>query len=361
MQQGMTTCLCGDPRTHAKAGASRRSFLTGLAALGAAAALPGCTTTGPMAGGKPHRIDVHHHIMPPAYVAEAIRQGQPKPPAWSPQSSIEEMDRNGIQTSVVALMQPGAYFNNAELDRKLARESNEYAAKLARDFPGRFGSFATLPLMDTDGSLREIEYAFDTLKADGIGLMTSYGTKYLGDPQFAPIWAELNRRGAVIYTHPLSPACCRNPIQGLPPSAIEFATDTTRTVASLLFTGTANRYPNIKWILSHSGGTMPMLWSRFTRQQVDMKEAAQKVVPNGVLAEIRRFYYDTAQGNHEGAMLALRELVSTSQIMFGTDYPYRTGSEAVTNLGERRFSAAERMAIDRGNALRILPNLRTTA
>lgn len=350
-------CYCGTSHLSG----SRRGFLTGLAALGASTVLPGCETTGGLSAGKAQRIDIHHHVMPPAYVAEATKQGQPRPPAWSPQRSLEDMDKNGIATSVVALMQPGAFFNDRDLDRRLARESNEYAAQMARDFPGRFGSFATLPLMDVEGSLREIEYAFGTLRADGIGLMTSYGTSYLGDARFAPIWEELNRRGAVIYTHPLSPACCRNPIQGLPPSAIEFATDTTRTVASLLFTGTANRYPNIKWILSHSGGTVPFLWSRFTRQQEDLGDAAKRALPNGVLAEVRRFYYDTAQGHHEGAIYALRQLVPTSQILFGSDFPYRLGAEVADGLGARNFSRAERVAIERGNALAILPRLKTTA
>lgn len=339
---------------------ARRGFLAALGAIGAAALLPGCESLGPAAAsGKPHRIDIHHHIMPPAYVAESIKQGLPKPPAWSVQQSIEDMDRNGIATSVVALMQPGAYFNNPELDRRLARESNEYAAKMTREHPGRFGSFATLPLMDTDGTLREIEYAFDTLRAEGIGLMTSYGTKYLGDAQFDPIWKELNRRKATIYTHPLAPACCRNPVPGLPPSMIEFATDTTRTIASLLFTGTAHRYPDINWIFSHSGGTMPFLWSRFTRQERDIGAKAKEVMPNGVLSYISRFYYDTAQGHHEGAIRALRQLMSTSQIMYGTDFPYRLGAEVKDGLGERDFSAAERMAFDRDNALRILPRLKT--
>lgn len=343
-------CDCGNP--------SRRGFLTGLAALGAGAMLPGCAST-PAVAAKPHRIDIHHHIMPPAYVEELIKRGQPRPPQWSVQRSIEDMDKSGIATSVVALMQPGAFLGEVDLDRRLAREANEFAAKMARDFPGRFGSFATLPLMDTEGSLREIAYAFDTLKADGIGLMTSYGTKYLGDSQFAPIWEELNRRKAVIYTHPLSPACCRNPIPGLPPSAIEFATDTSRTAASLLFSGSANRFPDIRWILSHSGGTLPFLWSRFTRQEVDMKDEAKKVLPNGVQHEVRKFFYDTAQGHHDGAIAALTKLIPVSQIMFGTDFPYRLADEVVGGLGARTFSSTERMAIDRGNALRIMPNLRT--
>jgi predicted TIM-barrel fold metal-dependent hydrolase len=232
---------------------------------------------------------------------------------------------------------------------------------MTRDFPGRFGSFATLPLMDVDGSLREIAYAYDTLKADGIGLMTSYGDLYLGDRHFWPIWEELNRRKAVIYVHPLQADCCRNLIPGLPNSSIEYPTDTTRTIASMLFSGAAHKFPEIRWIWSHSGGTMPFLWSRFTRQVVDMKEKAKEVLPNGILKEVQKFYYDTAQGHHEGAMQALRQLVPTSQIMYGSDYPYRPGAETREGLNDRQFTQAERIAIDRGNALRLMPQLASKA
>jgi len=347
---------------------SKRGFLTGLTALsGAAVGVGGAASL--LWGGmdsahaqnaaKPHRIDIHHHVVPPAYVDAVKDREGVAAPKWSPQASIEDMDMNGIATSVVALIQPGAYFKDVELDRRLSTQSNEYVAKMVQTYPGRFGSFATLPLMDVPGSLKEIEYAMDTLKADGIGLMTSYGTKYLGDKHFWPIWEELNRRGAAIYVHPLMPECCKNPFPEVPPSAIEYATDTTRTIASMLFGGAANKFPNIKWIWSHSGGTMPFLWSRFTRQEVDMKEKAKEVLPNGVLAEVKRFHYDTAQGHHEGAMAALRALIPTSQIMFGSDFPYRKGAEVKDGLAARSFTAEERMAIDRGNAMRIMPKLKT--
>ncbi len=352
------TCLCHDTPGGAAA-PSRRGFLGGLGALGALSLLPGCQTgAGPAIKAAPHRIDIHHHIVPPAYAAELTKRGLGAAPKWSAQMSLEDMDRNGIATSVVALMQPGAYFEDAATDRRLARLSNDYAAQMARDHPGRFGSFATLPLMDTEGSLREIEYAFDTLKADGIGLMTSYGNSYLGDRRFWPIWEELNRRKAVIYTHPLQPSCCRNPIEGLPPSAIEFPADTTRTIASLLFGGAANRYPDIQWIWSHSGGTLPFLWARFTRQEVDMKDKAKVVLPNGLLAEVQRFNFDTAQGHHEGAIAALRVLVPPSKILFGSDFPYRQAEDVRIGLGERNFSKAELDGIERGNALRLMPSLR---
>jgi len=340
----------------------RREFLGGLAALGASALLPGCASDAGQsaaARGKPHRIDIHHHLLPPKYVAELPThiKGE-NPPPWSPARSIEDMDKNGIATSITSLMQPQVWFGDVALGRRLARESNDYAATLVRDYPGRYGIFATLPLPDVEGSLREIEYAMDVLKADGFGLMTSYAGKYLGDPQFWPIWEELNRRKAVVYNHPLSVECCRNPVaQYIQNSAIEYATDTSRMIATLLFSGAAARFPDIQWIHSHGGGTMPFLYSRYTRQEAALKDR-QKVLPNGVAHEVRKFYYDTAQANHAGALAALLKLAPVSQVMFGTDFPYRPGSEAVVGLTSYGFSAAELEAIDRGNALRLMPRWR---
>ena len=159
----------------------------------------------------------------------------------------------------------------------------------------------------------------------------------------------------IVYTHPLSVECCRNPVaQYIQNSAIEYATDTSRTIATLLFSGAAARFPDIRWIHSHGGGTMPFLYSRFTRQEAATKDR-EKLLPNGVLYEIRKFHYDTAQANHAGALAALLKLVAVSQVMFGTDFPYRPGAEAVAGLNAYGFSAADLYAIDRGNALRMMP------
>jgi len=307
---------------------------------------------------KPHRVDIHHHLLPPKYVAEtmALRVGE-RSPAWSPEMSIEEMDKNGIATSVTSLMQPQVWFGDIDLGRRLARESNEYAAQLVRDYPGRFGIFATFSLPDTEGSLREIEYALDVLNADGFGLMTSYANQWLGDPVFWPVMEELNRRKAVVYTHPLSPACCKNLIPDVGQSVIEYATDTTRAIASLLLSGTAARFPDIRWIFSHGGGTMPFLLGRFRREESRVKER-EKRLPNGIMFELKKFYYDTAQANHAGALAALLKIVSVSQVLFGTDFPFALSEECVTGLSEWGFSAFDLRAIDRDNALRLLPRLK---
>ena len=276
---------------HTCAVPPRRTFLAGLGALGASALFPGCATVDQTAG-KAQRIDVHHHIAPPAYSSalKAMMRGHAK---WSVESSLEDMDKSGIATSITSLINPGmqAWAGDVPGSRKMAREANEYAARLVRDHPGRFGSFASIPFPDIEGSLREIEYALDTLKADGIYLWTSYGGKLLGDPDTFPILEELNRRKVVVYTHPATPACCAKIMPWISINAIEGPVDTTRTMISLIFQGGAHRYPDIRWIFSHSGGVTPFLLSRFQRAEKDDKKAAEKM-PNGVMHELRKFYYD---------------------------------------------------------------------
>jgi 6-methylsalicylate decarboxylase len=326
----------------------RRRFL----GAGAAALLRGAA-----GAEKPHRIDIHHHLFPPTYNTAIVALGQPASPTWTPARSIDEMDKSGIATSVVSLSPPAVAFPDVALARRIAREANEYAAKMAKDYPGRFGLFAAVPLTDIDGSLREIEYALDMLKADGIGVMTSYGDKWLGDAGFAPLWEELNRRKAVVYTHPHSPDCCVNLKVGIPATDIEWATDTTRTIASLLFSGTAARYPAIRWIFSHGGGTTPFLVSRFVYEEKTMKNREERL-PNGLMYELKKFYYDTAQANHPGALAALLKLVTPAQILYGTDYPYRTGGEVNAGLRAEGFAPKDLRAIERDNALRLLPSIR---
>ncbi len=336
----------------------RRGLLTGLLGLGAAAVLPGCAMPSPTAASAvlPPRIDTHHHFFSPTYVAELDKVGQAPPIVknWTLSKTLDDMAKAGVATSMLSLTTPQTSFTDAANARRLARESNEYAAKLAQDHKGKFGSFAMLPMHDTDSALRELAYALDTLKADGIGLLTSYGDKWLGHPQFAPVMDELNRRKAILYTHPTAANCCRNVLTDVPPTVIEFGTDTTRTITDIVFSGTAARCPDVKFIFSHAGGTLPFLTERLLKMPVlDPKLVAR--VPRGVLFELQRFHYDTAWSAHPGALASLLKLVNVSQVLFGSDYPYRTGEDHVKGLTDYGFSQADLRAIGRDNAVRLMP------
>jgi predicted TIM-barrel fold metal-dependent hydrolase len=301
-------------------------------------------------------VDVHHHFVPPGYEA-ALKANGIRPVRWTLQASLEEMNKSGIATAILCLPPPSITFGDLPFGRKLSRESNEAAARIVGEHPGRFGSFAAIPYADIEGSLAEIRHALDTLRADGIALMTSYGGKYLGDPAFWPILEELNRRKAVVYTHPTSPACCTRTLPLTSINTIEGPVDTTRTMASLMFAGGAARFPDIRWIFSHSGGVTPFLLSRFERHGAEARDSKEKM-PDGPMHELRKFYYDTAQGNHPGALFALMQMVPVSQVLYGTDYPFIDGATVTAGLARHGFSAADLRAINRENALRLLPHLK---
>lgn len=326
--------------------------------------LPGCTTSAPANPARSpliaghDRIDTHHHFWSPALVAtmEKMGEGTPIMRNWSVNRTLDDMDKGGVATSILSLTAYIGSLPNAAA-RAAARESNEWATKLRSDKPGRFGLFAAIPMQDTEGALREIEYALDVLKADGIGVHTNYGgNKWLGHPSFAPIMDELNRRQAIVYTHPRSASCCVNLQTGIPDTVVEFGTDTTRTIIDTVFSGTAARYTNLRYIFSHAGGTLPFLTERLVMAPV-LDPKLQPRVPRGVLTELQRFYYDTAWAMRPVALASLTQLVGSSQILLGSDYPYRTGYDTVTGVEAYGFAAADLRAIERDNAMRLMPRL----
>ena len=282
--------------------------------------------------------------------------GQPPSYNWSVQKSLDDMDKSGVATSITSITTPALEFLNKDDAIRIARECNDYNAKLMADHPGRFGLFATLPLPHIDEALKEIAYAFDTLKADGVCMLTSYDNKWLGHPHFAPVMEELNRRKAVVYTHPTSADCCKDLVPEIRTPIIEFGTDTTRTIGSLVFSGASQRYRDINFIFSHAGGTMPFLVERFLRLRLSDRRSAA-YTPEVVMAEFQRFYYDTAQAAHRAALAALTAVIPVSQIVYGTDFPFRTNEDHVRGLSAF-FNLADMKAIDRDNALKILPRLK---
>ena len=347
-----SNCTCCAPAQASTGPAlARRKFIAGgIAALG----LGTMGAPAVRAQTAKTKIDVHHHFLPPAH-REALSQHKAGAPKWSVQMSLDDMDKSGIALSVLSQVQPGSWFGDAQESRSLSRAINEYGAKLVQEHPGRFGLFATITPLDAEGSLKEIEYAFDTLKCDGLGLLTSYDGKYLGDASFAPVYAELNRRKAVIYVHPLAPNCCGDVVPGIPPGSIEYATDTSRTIAHLVFSGMSQKYPDIRWIFSHSGGTLPFLSGRFVRLAEERKPAH---LPNGPLPEFRKFYYELAQGNTPGQIAALLKMVPMSQVLYGTDYPFRDGAEVNEGIAAYGFNPGDIRLIEREVALKLIPRLK---
>jgi predicted TIM-barrel fold metal-dependent hydrolase len=361
-------CVCC-PADVPATGPSRRNFLAGgLAALGLGAAATPARVLAQAAAPPPAApaaappriaIDVHHHVAPPAFVRELIARGFNEPPQfrWSVEKSLDDMDKAGVATAISSITTPGVWFGDNGAARRLARHCNDFAATLVRDHPGRFGMFASLPLPDVDGSLAEIAYAFDTLNADGVGLMTSFGDKWLGDPAFEPVMEELNRRKAVVYTHPTVAECCRGILPLVQRAVVEFQTDTSRAIGSVLFSGTAARFSDIRFIWSHGGGTMPFLYERYLRMP-QLNPNVQPNLPHGVEFELKKFYYDVAQVAHPAALASLTRVAPNAHILFGTDYPYRTSADHVKGVTAFFADEAERRSVLRDNALALLPRLK---
>ena len=304
-----------------------------------------------------HRIDVHHHLFPPAFVAGLVDSGhylsRGIAKSWTPRVSIEDMDAAGVATAYTSITAPG--FDVVAQERRVAatRECNEYGARMAADHPGRFGLFASLPLPDVDASLKELAYSLDVLKADGIGLLTSYRDKWLGDPAFAPVMDELDRRKAVVYVHPTTPDCCRNLMDGIADWVVEFPVDTTRTIASLLFSGTVARCRNIRFIFAHLGGILPLVASHLERA-AEVDASLRKKAGGDIAAMLKAFHYDTALRANPGALKAALELIGVPQILFGTDAPLRRSRDQLHGLLEHGFSAQDLRRIECDNALALL-------
>jgi predicted TIM-barrel fold metal-dependent hydrolase len=349
-------------------GVSRRNFLGGLAALGAGSLVQ----NGRMAaqGARPRLINVHHHLTAPAYAKFLTDNKVRDFPNKSGAQGIEEMDKAGINLAFTSIIGPGIWFGDLAATRRLARECNDYAAKLIADYPGRFGMFTMLPLPDIDGSLKEIEYGFETLKADGVYMFTNwggkslYGDKYLGDPALAPIYEELQRRRAIVYTHPKDPACCHDSLPGVNGATIEYPMDTTRTILSLLSSGTAAKYPDVRFIFSHAGGATTGVVGRIAGGATTFLQDGGTVRSGGPelgarLSLLQKFYYDTAGAANPVTLGALKKMVPLSQIFFGNDFPFGAAGEQHKLLVESgAFNAQELRAIDFENIGRLLPRAR---
>jgi predicted TIM-barrel fold metal-dependent hydrolase len=330
---------------------TRREVMIGLAALGASVALPGGVRA--QTATSAVRIDVHRHFLTP----EAVGSGFLSEPAfkrWTLDSMLAEMDQGGVSAAVLSPTTQllTATAGGGQIAPRHYRRCNEYAAQLVAESKGRFGFFAGIPLDDPDAGLGEVSHAFDVLKADGVGVFTSYGNRWLGNAAFDPVFAELNRRKAVVFAHPVAAPCCSQLIPEVNDNQIAFGTDTSYAIASMVLTGASQRFPDVRMIFCHGGGTMPFLIRRFVTDAASPRMS--KLLPNGFMPEFQRFYFDIAQIPMRPPLLAFKEVAPMSQILFGTDYPFRTAAEHVAGLQESHvFDAQELRAIDTNTALLI--------
>lgn len=266
------------------------------------------------------RIDVHQHLIPANYRKlldeRGLSAGGWPTPAWDPSSALAMMDRRAIGTGVLSLSAPGVHFGDDTEARALARSVNEYGAELVKDRPDRFGQFAAIPLPDVDAAVDEAVYALDELHADGVVLLSNAHGRYLGEKDFEPLWAELDARSAVVFIHPTAPQLPM--LDGLPSPLLDFPFDTTRTALHLVANGVMSRYTRLKVILSHAGGFLPYAAVRFAG-------AAQFVpgtTPEGILTDLRRFYFDTALSSTPYALPSLLAFAAPGHVLYGSDWPF---------------------------------------
>ena len=300
------------------------------------------------------RINVHHHFLSPAYMKAiedklAMGRGRQRAADWSPAFDIEQMDAAGIATTIGSIPIPGPWFGDMASARNLARAWNEYAATVVSDYPGRFGFFAVIAPPDIEGSLAEIDYALDVLKADGIALMSSYDGRWLGDPAFLPVFSELNRRKAIVFVHPAALPEDTTP-PGIKSHVLEGPFDTTRTIFSLLSSGVLSNCPDIRFIFAHGGGTVPYLAGRTTA----LSSRSGDMTPDRIRDLLGKLYFDTALVINAPALAALTSFCPPSQVLLGIDSPILSPESELKTWCDIGLDADLRARIERSNAATLL-------
>jgi predicted TIM-barrel fold metal-dependent hydrolase len=347
-------------RFNSTQGATRRQWLKTFAGVGAAGYASLRVSS---AQANPRRIDVHHHFQPPTDGNAGLKW-------WTPEKSFEMMDKYGVAFAMMS--NPGAStsaYDGTEKGNAAARRSNEFGAGLAQKYPKRIGFFAAIPMNNTDGALKEIAYALDTLKADGFQIGSSTGDKWPGDPQYLPIFQEISRRKASVFIHPFVNKCCKVLMPGIPESVVEYDFDTTRCITSMLYNGTLSACPDMKVIVNHSGAAVPMLAGRIKDRVPGAQtsnfgtpktnsDGINPKIPKGVFFELRKLYYECAHAAYPFPMAAMMKLAPATQYLFGTDYPAEPMESTVDHLPDDNLSPEIQRVMYRENAERLYPRLK---
>ena len=313
-------------------------------------------------------VDLHHHVIPDFYWEASNEDGNAAggitPPRWSLEGAIAYLDEAHIDAAVPSISTPGVHFGDDAAARSLASKVNEYLAEIKRDRPDRFGAFAILPLPDIEGSLEQIAYALDVLELDGVSMLTNAGGSYLGDARFDPVFEELQQRAAVVFVHPTaSPDPIAHTLD-LPDSLLDYPVDTSRAIAKLHYSNTFARTPDVRYVFSHAGGTIPFVASRFSIvDDMDVIPGAQE---RGAFADaLPRVYWDTASAFSDPVLHMLRSVTGLGNVVFGTDYPYPRDAISIAGLRQLRRTSelddGERRGVLGDTAGRLIPRLAESA
>ncbi|HZV51859.1 MAG TPA: amidohydrolase family protein [Candidatus Dormibacteraeota bacterium] len=295
------------------------------------------------------RIDLHCHVFPANYRNQLPPNVKPPPPEAE---LLAYMDVWGIDAAVLS---SGGPLVGERPAPELSRLINEGYAELVRTHPSRFGALACMPLPNVDAALTELEHALDTLGLNGVLLLSNYQGIYLGDPRLDPFFEELERRGAYCFVHPDFPPTW--PLAGHPGRWYEFPFDTTRALVNLALSGTLDRCPSVRLQWAHLGGTVPFIANRIHNQAAVMPDRTARMSA-GMREYFARQYYDTAQADSYGNLIAALGIAPIEHIVFGTDWPYvhvpEHGSDPQPALG---IFGLARPRVDGANARALVPRL----
>jgi predicted TIM-barrel fold metal-dependent hydrolase len=314
------------------------------------------------------RIDVHQHFIPDFYKSALAKVGVNDAggnpwPKWSLEKTVGLLDRHDMG-AMLSISSPGTFFGDTGFAGHLCSKLNEHAAKLISDYPGRMGVMAVVPLPDVAGALKELEHALDVLKLDGVNLLTHVGNAYLGQPDFDELYAELDRRGAAVFVHPVRPPMKDHPEYGFPDGQVELTTETARAIANLFFNAIPERFPRIRWIMPHAGGTMAMNVYRL-RNMLRLPKVAERM-PKPLDHYLKSLWYDIAQAVMPATLGMIQGLAGSDRLLFGTDYPYSARGEAVITdaiegVAEFKGFDGVRTKVERDNALALFPRFAAIA
>lgn len=321
-------------------------------------------------------VDFHNHYYPPAYL-EALQAGsttlrvteddEGNPVIHYPgdynvvvpghrdvDAREAALDRAGVDVHVLTFTSPGTHVEPPETAARLASTVNDALAGIVEDRGGRFRALATLPLNDPEASVRELERALDELGLPGAMLFSNVNGVPLADDRYRPLWEAADEREAVLYIHPIHPLGVEAMTEYWLMPLVGFVADTTLAAAHLVFSGTVERYPGIRWVLAHLGGTIPYLAERLDRG-FEAFESCRREIDRPPSSYLRRFWYDTV--NFDPACLELAAgFAGPERLLAGSDYPHMIGSmeKMVESVARIDVTEEERAGILGGNARALL-------